>query len=263
MKKQSFRRRLNDYRLQLKYGTRYTSARFAANYDRGKSFEDYQDNLIHELEKVTNLDGARIIDVGAGTGQLVRKLEGRFANYYGFDIAPAMVAYAMREFRPQIDEGSVHFAVAPAEAVPMKDGAVDATLFPWSMLSIVSPCWEGHWKRRVDEVIAEAMRVTQPGGCIFVIETASLLDELPSGDIWHPVRRAFLRYLESSHGFVARLFRNDWDFGNRRNLRFYGELLFDAATIRSVERQGTTVLRENAGIWWKKLYSEPGSTRQE
>ena len=96
-----------------------------------------------------------------------------------------------------------------------------------------------------------------------MIETASLIDELPRGEIWHPVRRGFLAYLEHVHGFGKRFFSNDWDFRNGRNLRFYGELLFDAATIKTVERQGTTVLRDNAGIWWKNLETAPRFTPRE
>lgn len=250
-------RLLHDYRLRLKYGARYTSARFAANYDRGKAFEDYQGNLVHEVEKIIAIDGARVADIGAGTGQLAKNLGERVAEYYGFDVAPAMVASASREFRAQIDAGRIHFAVASADSVPMKDGAVDATVFPWSMTSIVSPYWDHDWERRVDAVIAEAVRVTRPGGSILVIETASLLDELPTGEIWNPVRRAFLTYIERVHGFGKSFFNNDWDFRTRRNLRFYGGLLFDTATIKAVERQGTTVLGENAGIWWKKLDTVP------
>lgn len=259
MKTHSCRHRLHEYRLRMKYGSRYTSARFAANYDHGKSFEDYQGSLVIEVQNIVDINGARVIDVGAGTGQLVRKLGARVAEYHGFDVAPAMVAYAKRRFRHDIDAGRIHFGVAPAEAIPMENGIADATVFPWSMTSVVSPYWEGDWRARVDMVIAEATRVTRAGGSVLVIETASLLDEVPEGEIWHPVRRAFLSYLEDAHGFRKRFYRNDWNFRSRRNLRFYGELLFDRATIKTVQRRGTTVLSETAGIWWKQVPTEHGS----
>lgn len=260
----------------LRFGTRYTSHRFARRYDRGKRYEGVDGGLLDALELVVSLDA--VADIGCGTGQMARRLAGRVSVYFGFDVAPAMVDQARRSFRaPRRGFGragkysgkrtgydscepaarpaarpAAEFAVADAARVALADDSVDLVVYPWSLTSVVASCWDGDWPARVRQILAEADRVLRPEGTVAVIETANMLGESPWGEIWHPMRREMLGFLESDLGFQSVFFSNDWDFETSRNLRRYAPLWFTRETVQQVRRAGRTRIEECAGIWWRR-----------
>jgi SAM-dependent methyltransferase len=95
--------------------------------------------------------GARVLDVGGGTGEYARELLGAGYRVRLLDLVPAHVEQA-REGQPPIDA-----EVADARALPEATGQYDATL-------LLGPLY--HLLRRDDRVLAlaEAVRVTRPGG---------------------------------------------------------------------------------------------------
>lgn len=99
------------------------------------------------------LNPARILDVGAGTGQLARRLAGRHpgASLACVDLAPGMVEAA----RLTLGAGPrSHFAVADAEHLP----------FGGSSFDLVVSTSTFQWLARLDAAFAEARRVLAPGG---------------------------------------------------------------------------------------------------
>lgn len=88
-----------------------------------------------------------VADVGAGTGKLTALLQGRGLAVIAVEPDPGMVA----ELRRQLP--GVVALCAPAEALPLEDGSVDAVL--------VAQAW--HWFDHV-AAVAEARRVLRPGG---------------------------------------------------------------------------------------------------
>lgn len=212
--------------------------------------------MVQALESVVNIDGADVADIGCGTGQLAKRIGARVNSYHGFDLSAAMIEAARRNSGTAASAASVgriRFEVADAFAIPLPDSAVDLTVYPWSMTSIVAPGWPEHWRERLEEALAEAHRMTRPGGALAVIETASLAGELPWGEVWHPIRRAFLSELERVHCFDRVLFANDWEFRTRGNARRYAPLWFDRRTINTMLRARCTLLTECSGIWWREV----------
>jgi hypothetical protein len=53
-----------------------------------------------------------------------------------------------------------------------------------------------------------------------IIETANLVNELPYGEVFHPIRKMFLSYLEEELQFEKEFYNNDWDFLNLRNVKW-------------------------------------------
>ena len=239
----------------LRFGRRYQGLRFARRYDRGKGFEDHEANLIRLLEGRFALDGAIVVDIGTGTGQMAKRVGSRVGHFYGFDVSSSMISVAMAWRRSHALGSAITFGVAAATEIPLPDQTADIVIYPWSMNSIIAPHWEGDWQGALGQVLGEATRLCREGGSIVVVETASLMGELPWGEIWHPIRRGFLAALEQRHGFRSTLFANDWNFRTARNARRYAELWFTPETVRQVLRSGTTVLHECAGIWYTKVSS--------
>lgn len=143
---------------------------------------------------------AAILDVGCGTGRLLRSAEQKFPNarLIGVDAAPEMIKQAERA----VGNGSViRFHQAPAEKLPFHDSQFDV---------VFSTLTFHHWKDQ-GRGIHEVSRVLTPGGRWLVA------DLLPTG---------FL-------GLLLRLFRID-RFPERERFQ---KMLSDAALKIAEERR--------------------------
>ncbi|MFE7408780.1 class I SAM-dependent methyltransferase [Isoptericola sp. NPDC057559] len=92
--------------------------------------------------------GARVLDVGCGTGELLARLTGRGAQATGVDPAPAMVGLA-RERAP-----GAAVLVGEAERLPLGDGTFDVVLAV-NALQLADDA---------GEAVAELVRVLAQGG---------------------------------------------------------------------------------------------------
>ncbi len=126
---------------------------------------------------------AGILDIGCGTGRLLRRMHARWpeADLMGVDLAEGMVAQA-RERTPE-----ARITRAPAEHLPLPDGSVDL---------VTSTVSFHHWTSQV-EGVREAARVLREGG-LFV---------LADGNIGHghPLTKRQLREAFQGAGLSIRL----------------------------------------------------------
>lgn len=94
--------------------------------------------------------GETVLDVGCGTGELVRRLAGSSAHVVGVDPDARSIAVA----RARGKRSSIEYRLAAAERLPLQDGSVDA---------VVSSVSAHHWEDR-ETGFAELARVLRPGG---------------------------------------------------------------------------------------------------
>jgi len=99
-----------------------------------------------------------ILDVGCGTGRLLRKAGQRWpaARLVGVDPAPGMIEVA-RRLSP-----SATFYTGSAESIPLPDASVEVVLSTMSF---------HHWQDRGTGV-REIVRVLRPGGCFCLADGA-------------------------------------------------------------------------------------------
>lgn len=123
-----------------------------------------------------------VVDVGCGMGQLFVAKAAEVAPgvaCYGFDIDPALIAYATRHWPDKAT-----FAVAPAEHLPLPDRSVDLYVS-----RVALPYTD------IRSALAEAARVLVPGGRLWITlhPLSMTLDEMGSaarrGRIKEVVRR--------------------------------------------------------------------------
>jgi ubiquinone/menaquinone biosynthesis C-methylase UbiE len=151
--------------------TNYDVKRFnqwAATYDQslmqrwffGPVHSKMLDLLVQELQDPPRC----IIDVGCGTGRLLRAASVRWpeAQLFGVDPAEQMVSEAIR-LNP-----NATFKLAPAESLPFSDQTVDLVL---SSLSF------HHWANQT-KGLQEIVRVLRPGGLFCLADHAMLLLKL-------------------------------------------------------------------------------------
>jgi SAM-dependent methyltransferase len=113
----------------------------------------YPDALFDDLQRLAArpVEGADVIEVGAGTGIATRALLERGARVVPVDLGPAMLG-RLRARTPGIP-----VLRADAEALPLRAAVADLVCF--------AQAW--HWVR-VPVAAAEAARVLRPGGALAV-----------------------------------------------------------------------------------------------
>jgi SAM-dependent methyltransferase len=126
--------------------------------------------IIEEL--LQPIEGANVVDVGCGDGQLTRMLTRRGAHVTGIEVSPRALARA-RAVKPAGDE---RYMQGLAEDLPIKSRSADIVIFLNSF-------------HHVDEqgqprALKEAARVLKDGGILFISEP------LPEGPYFQLMRVA-------------------------------------------------------------------------
>ncbi len=141
-------------------------SRWADTYERSLIqrlyFGPIQARMLRFLEQTGPTEPPHcIVDVGCGTGRLLRAVAVRWpqAQLAGIDPAAGMIAQA-RRLTPQ-----AMFALAAAEALPFADGSVDLVL---SSLSL------HHWADP-QQGLYEVARILRPGGCLCLADQTAFV----------------------------------------------------------------------------------------
>jgi SAM-dependent methyltransferase len=154
--------------------------------------------------------GARVLDLGAGTGRLTRELARRFATVVAVEPDEAMCAL--------IDVGTV--LAGTAEAIPLADGSVDCVFVGEAF----------HWFDK-GPALAEIERVLVPGGGLAIIWTHWWETEPPlPDDAVEILREPFERFAAQRPTPWEGWFE-DSAFGPLREEEFGEELRVDAETL--------------------------------
>ncbi len=129
--------------------------RWASTYDRHWMqriiFSPIQRTVLQIAEVQVGSPSA-ILDVGCGTGKLLKSARGRFpdARLVGVDAADEMVKYA----QSSTPDGTIEFRQATAEDLPLPDASFDL---------VFSTMTFHHWQNQARGA-AEVARVLTPGG---------------------------------------------------------------------------------------------------
>ena len=110
------------------------------------------------LDRLVQVRGRSIVDVGCGAGALARSLAERGARVLG--VEPDPVQAERNRDAPETD--GVRFAEGRAEALPVDDGAVDGVIFGRSLHHVPEDAMR--------PALREAQRVLGPGGFLYVLE---------------------------------------------------------------------------------------------
>ncbi len=114
---------------------------------------------IDAIDKLFDVDGLRLVDVGCGAGDLARALAGRGADVVALEPDPTQAA-TNAEADPV---NGVTFVEASAQSMPLDAASVDGVIFSRSLHHVPANAMDG--------ALNEARRVLKPGdGFLFVLE---------------------------------------------------------------------------------------------
>ncbi len=137
-------------------------------------------------------DPRRVLDIGAGTGMLLRELAGLYphADLVGLDLALGMCQAA----RANLDEASsVRLLTGDAERLPFSDRAFDLVVSTSTF----------QWLESLDGAFAEAYRVLRPGGTF----SFALFGEMTLHELRNSYRRAWVAAGRGGEERTQRFFR--------------------------------------------------------
>lgn len=103
-------------------------------------------------------ESADVLDIATGTGDLAFATARAARSAVGCDFAAEMIRCARRKASPG---DHTHFHVARAESLPYADGSFEGVTSAFAMRNV---------KPMLSEVLAEAFRVTAPGGRLAILE---------------------------------------------------------------------------------------------
>ena len=166
--------------------------------------------------------GAQILDIAAGPGSSSEPLHKAGATVFATDFSEGMLAVG-RKTRPYLN-----FSKADALNLPFEANRFDVVTISYGLRNTVD----------YPKALAEALRVTKPGGRMVVVEF--------SHPIWRPFRTIYTEYLMKALPAIARKTSSNPD-----------AYIYLAESIRAwPDQQGLADAMEKAGwgqISWKNL----------
>ena len=131
------------------------------NFNRGAAHYDvFFGRMSHRfyrllLEHVKLTPGATVLDVGCGTGTLLRKMaDVCFINGFGIDMAENMIVEAKRKC-PEMN-----IQISRCEKTPFEDNTFD----------VVTTCMAFHHFSDKRGFAKEVSRILKPDGCLYIVD---------------------------------------------------------------------------------------------
>jgi ubiquinone/menaquinone biosynthesis C-methylase UbiE len=220
----------------------------ASAYELLVAREDHQGNLLAAIQSIFALEGAQVVEFGAGTGRVTTLLAPRAAQVWAFDLTLAMAQVAAH--KRQLS-GCPNGLIAQADSrqMPLPSACADLAIEGWSFLQIA--VWHmSAWRQHFGMAIDEMLRVLRPGGTAILIETLGTGVSSPNPP------EQFLpmyAYLEQERGFTRQCIRTDYRFASREETQTLMEAVFGNTMVSAwVETPQGIELPECTGIWWLK-----------
>ncbi len=138
-------------------------ARHAAEWDTLRVMHSADGPVEAALAKALGRDSlGALLDVGTGTGRMAELFAARAGHVTALDKSPEMLRIARARLQ-HLPAGQVELVQGDFTALPFADAAFDTVLFHQVL----------HYAQEPAAVLAEAARVTRPGGAVAVVDFAA------------------------------------------------------------------------------------------
>ncbi|QUX22268.1 methyltransferase domain-containing protein [Nocardiopsis sp. MT53] len=194
------------------------------------------------MERIRPMAGARVLDIGCGTGFHLPRFARSAARVTGVEPHPALAARARKR-------------VAGLDGVEVLNGVAQRLPVPDSVVEVAHARWAYFFGPGCEPGLAELDRVMRRGGVAFVIDNDATRStfggwfrrSLPSYD------PAAVERFWSSHGFGREALTMRWDFTDRRAFEAVVGIEFPPALAAEIiaAHPGTAV-DYAVNLWWRR-----------
>jgi ubiquinone/menaquinone biosynthesis C-methylase UbiE len=220
----------------------------ADRYEALIAREDYQGNILRTLEQIVpDLKTRFVLDLGAGTGRLVRLLAPRVKYVRAFDESEEM----LRVCRDRLAEsGLTNWSVDVADHrhLPVADASADLAVSGWSV-SYLAVWGAESWREKLSEWMGEMKRVLTANSPIVLFETLGTGQESP---VRVPHLANFYPWLDEV-GFQNTSIRTDYKFESLEEAEHLARFFFGDEMGDNVLKNNWVILPECTGVWWKEI----------
>lgn len=213
-------------------------------FDQLVSREDHVGCLLPAVRAICNLDGATVVELGAGTGRVTRLIAPHARHVYAFDASGHMLHKARSYGLP-----NATWAVADNRALPVRQGWADISIEGWS-ISHSTDWYPDRWRAEARRAIDEMLRVLKPGGVAVAIETLGTGFEEPTPP--SPILAEYYDWLERDRGFTRTWCRTDYRFESVEEAESLARFFFGEELADRIARERLTELAECTGVWWRR-----------
>jgi SAM-dependent methyltransferase len=232
-------------------GTDYRSiyAGDAERYDALVRAEDADGHLGAALDALCPLAGARVLDVGTGTGRVACIALGRGASVVGVEPAAAMLAVARRNLAAfPAERWSLHPGTAQdLEAV---GGGFDLVVAGWALGH--TRAWSpATWREEIGAGVRAMTAAARPGGTVALVETLGTGSESPRPP--SPELAEYYAWLEGDLGFERTSLRTDYVFESPEAAAAGLGFFFGDAFAARILAERWARVPECTGIWSRRV----------
>ena len=202
------------------------------------SFDDMREWLDAVVARIIDLRPRHVLEIGVGTGLLLRRVAPRCDSYWGTDISPTVVERLQRSINHQDPTSDrIHLRVQPADDF----NGLPAGRFDLIVLNSVIQCFPS--ARYLLRVIRDALRILVPSGRIFIgdVRHLGLLECFATELVMHSTRPG--TDLSVIRERVARRLRAENEL--LLDPRFFYALVSADANIATVDVQLKRAIAEN------------------
>lgn len=221
----------------------------AAEYQAMVESEDHQRNLPAALQSLAPVSGARVVELGAGTGRVTRLLAPLARSVLALDAS----AHMLREARRLLDRdgrANVTLAVGDNRHVPVASGVADLSIQGWSFGHFTG-WYPTAWRPEIARAIDELLRVVRPGGVAIAIETLGTGNQEPQPP--SPELAEYYAYLEQDRGFTRTWITTDYRFASPEEAASMTRFFFGDALADRLLRERRSILPECTGLWHRRV----------
>ncbi|MBZ0283052.1 MAG: class I SAM-dependent methyltransferase [Anaerolineae bacterium] len=224
-------------------------ANHADQYEALVAREDYQGNILAQLQIIRPLAGLDVVEFGAGTGRLTMLLIPHVKHIHAFDGSQHMLDVAIGKLQKS-GLSNWKTDVADNRQMPVPDASADFAIQGWSFGHFCG-WYPDSWREEIGKALAEMRRVLRPGGTIVMLETMGTGRETPQPPT--PALAEYYAWLEDEHDFSSTSIRTDYRFESLAEAEQLARFFFGDEMAAQVIANKWVILPECTGVWWKTV----------
>lgn len=205
--------------------------------------EDHAGELPRALNAIRPMAGLNLVDLGTGTGRVLRLARAAGARALGLDVSYHMLGEAQR-----VAAGAARLVCADNRALPLPAACSDFVVEGWSFGHLMG--WYGEqWQPELRRSLDEMRRVARPGAALVLIETmgTGAREAAPPSD----GLATMYRWLVEEMGFAEQVIATDYRFESLAEAIDLAGFFFGPDMAARVEENKWQVLPEFTGLWWQ------------